>query len=72
MRKWRPPLWLVLGGALAATLAFALAGLVALRYLGPEIGTGIGVLALVVLLILKLRARRNQPPHTDSIMFDKE
>ncbi|WP_428699705.1 sensor histidine kinase [Stappia sp.] len=37
-RKWRPSLWLVLGGALAGTLALSLAGIVALRYLGPEIG----------------------------------
>ena len=36
--KWRPSLWLVLGGALAGTLALSLAGIVALRYLGPEIG----------------------------------
>ncbi|MEM7641728.1 MAG: HAMP domain-containing sensor histidine kinase [Pseudomonadota bacterium] len=37
-RKWRPSLFLVLGGALALTLGFSLIGLVALRYLGPEIG----------------------------------
>ena len=37
-RKWRPSLWLVLGGALAGTLALSLAGIVTLRYLGPEIG----------------------------------
>ena len=36
--KWRPALWMVLGGALIATLALSLAGLVALRYLGPQIG----------------------------------
>ena len=36
--KWRPALWMVLGGALMATLALSFAGLVALRYLGPEIG----------------------------------
>ena len=50
MRKWRPPLWLVLGGALAATLAFALAGLVALRYLGPEIGFRNAAMGLAVLI----------------------
>ena len=37
-RKWRPSLGFVLGGALAGTLGLSLAGLVALRYLGPEIG----------------------------------
>ncbi|WP_238366080.1 sensor histidine kinase [Mesobacterium pallidum] len=37
-RRWRPSLALVLGGALAGTLALSFAGLVALRYLGPEIG----------------------------------
>ena len=36
--KWRPALWMVLGGALVATLALSYAGLVALRYLGPEMG----------------------------------
>ncbi len=38
MRKWRPSLAEVLGGALAATLALSFLGLIALRYLGPEIG----------------------------------
>lgn len=37
-RGWRPTLALVLGGALAGTLALSLAGLVALRYLGPLVG----------------------------------
>ena len=37
-RKWRPALWMVLGGALIATLALSFAGLVALRYLGPAFG----------------------------------
>ncbi|MEP2718509.1 HAMP domain-containing sensor histidine kinase [Pseudophaeobacter sp.] len=37
-RKWRPSLALVLGGGLAGTLVLSLIGLVALRYLGPEIG----------------------------------
>lgn len=36
--KWRPSLWVVLGGALGGTLALSLAGLIALRYIGPEIG----------------------------------
>jgi len=37
-RSWRPSLAFVLGGALSATLGLSLAGLVALRYLGPAIG----------------------------------
>ncbi|TFL18657.1 sensor histidine kinase [Jannaschia formosa] len=36
--KWRPSLWFVVMGALAGTLALSFLGLVALRYLGPEIG----------------------------------
>lgn len=36
--KWRPSLWLVVGGALAGTLGLSFAGLVVLRYLGPEVG----------------------------------
>lgn len=38
VQKWRPSLALVLGGGLAGTLVLSLIGLVALRYLGPEIG----------------------------------
>ena len=38
MRRWRPALALVLGGALAGTLARSFAGLVTLRYLGPVTG----------------------------------
>ena len=38
MRRWRPSLALVLGGALAGTLGLSFVGLVALRYLGPEVG----------------------------------
>jgi signal transduction histidine kinase len=37
-RRWRPSLGLVLGGALAGTLALSLSGLVVFRYLGPAIG----------------------------------
>lgn len=37
-RRWRPSLAVVLGGALAGTLALSFAGLVALRYLGPALG----------------------------------
>ncbi len=36
--KWRPTLGFVLGGGLAGTLALSLLGLIALRFLGPEIG----------------------------------
>ncbi len=45
-RRWRPSLALVLGGGLAGTLALSLAGLVALRYLGPAIGFRTAALAL--------------------------
>ncbi len=37
-RKWRPSLGFVLGGALAGTLILSFLGLIALRYLGPELG----------------------------------
>ncbi|WP_170403137.1 sensor histidine kinase [Ruegeria arenilitoris] len=37
-RKWRPGLAFVLGGALCGTLLLSLSGLVAFRYLGPELG----------------------------------
>ncbi|MEY8097839.1 sensor histidine kinase [Falsihalocynthiibacter sp. S25ZX9] len=37
-QHWRPPLILVLAGGLSGTLALSFAGIVALRYLGPEIG----------------------------------
>ncbi|SMO79266.1 sensor histidine kinase [Ruegeria faecimaris] len=37
-RRWRPSLAFVLGGALVGTLGLSFAGLVALRYLGPELG----------------------------------
>ncbi len=37
-RRWRPSLGFVLGGALAGTLALSFLGLIALRYLGPEVG----------------------------------
>ncbi|WP_151718537.1 sensor histidine kinase [Gemmobacter serpentinus] len=50
MRKWRPPLWFVLGGALGGTLALSLAGLVVLRYLGPEIGFRLAALLLAMLI----------------------
>ena len=48
--KWRPALWMVLGGALMATLALSFAGLVALRYLGPEIGFRNAAVTLAVII----------------------
>ncbi len=52
-RRWRPSLGFVLGGALLATLGFAFCGLVALRYLGPEIGFRQAALILgAVILVL--------------------
>ena len=48
--KWRPALWMVLGGALLATLAFSFAGLIALRYLGPEFGFRRSAIALALLI----------------------
>ena len=47
-RKWRPALWMVLGGALLATLALSFAGLIALRYLGPEFGFRRSAMALAL------------------------
>ncbi|GIT93043.1 two-component sensor histidine kinase [Jannaschia pagri] len=38
MSKWRPSLWFVVFGGLGGTLLVSFLGLVALRYLGPEIG----------------------------------
>lgn len=49
---WRPSLWLVLGGALLGTLGLSFTGLVALRYLGPEIGFKSAALLLVVVITL--------------------
>lgn len=51
-RRWRPTLGFVLGGALLATLGLAFAGLVALRYLGPEIGFRAAALALGAVILL--------------------
>jgi len=49
-RKWRPGLAFVLGGALCGTLLLSLSGLVAFRYLGPELGyrNAAFLLALVI------------------------
>ncbi|MGB8815525.1 MAG: HAMP domain-containing sensor histidine kinase [Paracoccaceae bacterium] len=46
--RWRPSLGLVLGGALVGTLGLSLAGLVALRYLGPLVGFKSAALILAV------------------------
>ncbi len=56
-KGWRPTLALVLGGALAGTLALSFAGLVALRYLGPEVGfrnaaMGLGALIAMATALL--------------------
>lgn len=51
-QRWRPSLRLVLGGALAGTLALAFFGMIALRYLGPEIGFRKAAIALAVLIAL--------------------
>ena len=48
--KWRPALWMVLGGALLATLAFSFAGLIALRYLGPAVGFRRSAILLALLI----------------------
>lgn len=56
-RKWRPPLWLVLGGALGFMLALPVAGLLALRAMQGSLGFRTSALiimaaSLVVTLIL--------------------
>lgn len=51
-RRWRPRLALVLGGALTGTLGLSLAGLIALRYLGPEIGFRHAALLLALAIAL--------------------
>lgn len=51
-RHWRPGLALVLSGALLATLGLSFAGLVALRYLGPEIGFRNAAMLLGGLILL--------------------
>jgi two-component system OmpR family sensor kinase len=51
MRRWRPSLALVVGGALAGTLTLSFVGLVAFRYLGPEIGFRKAALVLGALIL---------------------
>lgn len=50
--KWRPNLAIVLGGALCGTLGLSFAGLVVLRYLGPEIGFRNAAMLLAVIIAL--------------------
>lgn len=52
MRRWRPSLGFVLGGALLATLAFAFVGLIVLRYLGPMIGFRNAALLLGAIILV--------------------
>lgn len=51
-RKWRPPLWLVLGGALALVLGLPLAGLLALREMQATLGFRVS--ALIVAAVVGL------------------
>lgn len=51
-RKWRPSLWLVIGGALAGTLGLTFVGLIALRLLGPVIGYRLAVLIVGGVILL--------------------
>ncbi|WP_170397780.1 sensor histidine kinase [Ruegeria arenilitoris] len=48
--KWRPSLAFVLGGALCGTLLLSLTGLVAFRYLGPELGYRNAAVLLAVII----------------------
>ncbi|MDI3334926.1 ATP-binding protein [Defluviimonas aestuarii] len=51
-RKWRPPLLLVLGGALAGVLASGLAGLLAMPVLAPILGPRPAALMVFVAVVL--------------------
>lgn len=51
-RKWRPPLLLVLGGALAGVLASGLAGLLAMPVLAPVMGPAPAALLVFVIVVL--------------------
>jgi len=51
-RRWRPSLRLVLGSALAGTLSLSLLGMIALRYLGPQIGFRHAAALLALLIAL--------------------
>ena len=49
-QKWRPALAIVLGVALAGTLAMALAGLYLLRFIGPELGFRNAALVIAIII----------------------
>lgn len=49
-RKWRPSLAFVLGGALCGTLLLSFSGLVAFRFLGPELGYRNAALLLALVI----------------------
>ncbi len=51
-RKWRPPLWFVLGGALAAVLGLPLAGLFALRWMIRGMGFRDSSLIIGVVIVV--------------------
>ena len=82
MRSWRPSLILVLAGGLSGTLAMSFIGIIALRYLGPEIGfknaavilgllitAATGVLGLLLLRLL-LRPITALQRYAAEISFD--
>lgn len=50
MKRWRPSLWLVTGGALLGTLVLSLIGLIVLRYLGPVIGFRKAAVAIALVI----------------------
>lgn len=57
MRKWRPPLWMVLGGTLGVVLCLPIVGIFFVRYLWPVMGyreavwaAGFGVLGATFVL----------------------
>ncbi|MCZ4351023.1 HAMP domain-containing sensor histidine kinase [Roseovarius aestuarii] len=50
IRKWRPSLAMVLGGALCGTLMLSLSGLVVFRYLGQDIGFRNAAILLAILI----------------------
>ncbi|HLQ20208.1 MAG TPA: histidine kinase dimerization/phospho-acceptor domain-containing protein, partial [Tabrizicola sp.] len=51
VRKWRPSLGFVVGGALLGTLGLSLVGLVALRLSGPEIGFRLAALLIAGVIL---------------------
>jgi two-component system, OmpR family, sensor kinase len=51
VRKWRPSLWFVVGGALLGTLGLSFVGLVALRLTGPVIGYRLAALLIAGVIL---------------------